>query len=61
MRLSELMSSLELWVYPTVGLLSFVGVFAAVAIKAMRTSPDDAAAQGRLPLEDGTTDAGGRR
>lgn len=61
MRLSELISSLELWVYPTVGLVAFVAVFAAIAVRTLRQPKDTAQAHGRLPLEDGTTGSGGQQ
>ena len=58
MRLSELVSSLDLWIYPAVGLLLFFLVFAAVTVRVLRTPKAEAAAQGRLPLEDGTVGDG---
>jgi hypothetical protein len=53
MRLSELMSSLGLWVYPVVGLLGFFSAFLVVLVRVSRTSRDTLARQGALPLDDG--------
>ena len=53
MRLGELVSSLDMWVFPTVGLIAFFSVFAAVALRVIRKPKAEMSANGRLPLDDG--------
>ncbi|MEM7754954.1 MAG: hypothetical protein AAF297_04890 [Planctomycetota bacterium] len=53
MRLSELVSSLDMWIFPTIGLIAFTSVFATVAIRALRKPREEAVYNGNLPLEDG--------
>lgn len=55
MRLSELISSMGLWVYPVVGLIGFLLAFLIVLVRVIRTSKDTIARQGALPLNDGET------
>ena len=54
MRLSELVSGFGLWIYPTVGLLGFVGSFVIVTARAFKSKNSEMAACGALPLDDGT-------
>lgn len=52
MSLTDIMSHLDLTVYPEVGLIIFFGVFVAVAARAMRTEPTTAQARAALPLDE---------
>jgi len=56
MRLSELVSNMGLWVFPALGLVMFLTAFAVVCLRVARTPRDETAANGLLPLEDGTVD-----
>lgn len=53
MHLSDFISSLNMTVYPIVGLIIFLAVFTAVAIRALRISKDESSRCAALPLEDG--------
>jgi len=59
MGLSELVSHLELWVYPVVGLLGFCLAFLIQAVRVSRTSRAEMDRCGNLPLDDGAV--GGAR
>lgn len=66
MRLSELVSSLGLWIFPVVGLIGFFSAFVFVALRVARHGRGEMAAFGRLPLEersdrDGSGQAGSDR
>lgn len=52
MRLSDVVGSLGLWVYPVVSLIIFFLVFIAVSIKAVLTSKQQANYYAALPLSD---------
>jgi len=56
MGLSELVSHLELWIYPVVGLLGFCLAFALQAIRVSRVSRAELEHNGSLPLRDGSLD-----
>ena len=53
MRLSDLISSLDMTVYPIVGLVIFFAVFTAVSIRALRVGKDESRRCAALPLDDG--------
>ncbi|USN99956.1 MAG: cbb3-type cytochrome c oxidase subunit 3 [Phycisphaeraceae bacterium] len=53
MRLSDVISHLDLTVYPIVGLVIFLIVFAAVSVRALRTRKADCARYASLPLDGG--------
>lgn len=59
MKLSELMSSLGLWIYPVVGLLGFVTAFTVVLIRVAKTGKAEMASNGEIPFHDGTDEEGG--
>lgn len=54
MRLSDLMSRLDLAVWPQMALVLFVGVFVLIAWRAARTPGGELKAYAALPLEDET-------
>lgn len=54
MRLSDVMSYLDLTTYPIIGLLCFVAVFLAVAWRALRSSSEAMRHHGSLPLDSDT-------
>ena len=51
MRLSELMSRMNLTIYPEVGLVLFLTIFAGVVIYVLR-GKQDLQRHGNMPLED---------
>ena len=53
MRLSELMSNMDLAVYPQIALVIFLAIFAGVTIRlCSKSSTKDYEEASRLPLED---------
>ena len=52
MRLSDLFSAVDMTVYPVLGLLIFLGVFIAVAVRAARSKQSEMDYNAMLPLED---------
>jgi cbb3-type cytochrome oxidase subunit 3 len=52
MSLTDIMSNMELSIYPQVGLVIFFGVFVAVAARALRTPAKAAKARASIPLDD---------
>jgi hypothetical protein len=53
MSLTDVMSSMDLAVYPQIALVLFLGVFAAVSIRTLRRGSADELRRGsRLPLEE---------
>lgn len=57
MRLSDIMSAMELSVYPQVALVIFLGVFAAVVLRTFaRGRKNELEKLAMLPLEDGMTE-----
>lgn len=61
MRMSELVSSLGLWIYPVIGLVGFLASFAIVLLRVARTGRQEMTANGMIPLEDGTIESEGGR
>lgn len=57
MRMSDIVSSLELSVFPIVGLVLFVGAFLIVTIRALSTSRSSCERWSNLPLESDSVDA----
>ena len=54
MRLSELMSNMDLAVWPQIALVLFLGIFAGVVIRTFsKSAQDQLKAASRLPLDDG--------
>ncbi|MEN0020675.1 MAG: hypothetical protein AAF747_07325 [Planctomycetota bacterium] len=54
MKLSELMSSFDLAIYPTIGLLGFTFAFVVATTRIMVRSKSEVSHQGSLPLNDGS-------
>tara|TARA_Y100001933_G_scaffold130452_1_gene129996 strand:+ start:3470 stop:3709 length:240 start_codon:yes stop_codon:yes gene_type:complete len=54
MRMSELVSSLGLSIYPIIGLIGFGTAFLFILLRAMHRTRDEMAANAAIPLEDGT-------
>ncbi len=52
MRLSDLISGLDMTVFPIVGLIIFFAVFVAVSIRALRVGKDESSRCAALPLDD---------
>jgi heme/copper-type cytochrome/quinol oxidase subunit 2 len=52
MRLSDIMGNMGLADYPTVALVIFLGVFAAVAVRAWRMTRRERDRCASMPLED---------
>ncbi|MCW5764809.1 MAG: hypothetical protein KIT68_02395 [Phycisphaeraceae bacterium] len=61
MRLTDVMSSMDLAVYPALALVLFTGVFALVAIRVARTRREEAARWSSLPLDETPTNPEDRR
>jgi hypothetical protein len=55
MRMSELVSSLGLSIYPIIGLIGFGTAFLFIHIRAAYRTRDEMAANAALPLADGTS------
>jgi hypothetical protein len=51
-RLSDIVGHLDLTVWPKMALVLFLGVFAGVIWRVIRTSKGEMAAAGALPIED---------
>lgn len=52
MRLSDIMSAMDLAVFPEIGLVIFIGVFIALALKTFRTPNNQSEEAARIPLSD---------
>lgn len=52
MRISELMSHAELWIWPAMALGIFVTVFVLIVARAIRQPADEVKRIARLPVED---------
>lgn len=52
MRLTDIMSNLDLSVFPQVALVLFLGVFVAVSVAALRRKGSQTRRLASLPLED---------
>ncbi len=52
--MSSIMSSMELWVWPSIAMVIFLGVFVGVAIRVIRTTKDECDHIASIPLFDGT-------
>jgi hypothetical protein len=62
MRLSDIMSRLDLAVYPEVALVLFLGVFAAVMIRVYgRSRSQEMSRAASMPLEDPPTTVNGSK
>ncbi len=57
MRMTDIVSSLELTVFPIVGLILFGGSFLIVTIRALTTSRSSCERWKNLPLESDSSDA----
>lgn len=53
MRMSDIVSHLDLTIFPIVGLVIFVLVFTAVTVRALKTRKADIARFAALPLDGG--------
>lgn len=53
MRLSDIMSHMDLWVYPVVALVIFLGVFVLVVRRAFNVSPEEHERNSRMAIEEG--------
>lgn len=57
MRLSDVMSAMDLATFPQVALVLFLGVFVGVLVRVyVRGKPADFESQSRLPFDDGAAD-----
>ena len=52
MRMSDIVSSMDMTVFPIIGLVIFLGVFIVVVVRAVLTSPVDAQHAASIPLDD---------
>lgn len=52
--MSSIMSSMELWVWPSIAMVIFLGVFVGVAIRVARATKDECDHNASIPLFDGT-------
>ena len=52
--MSSIMSSMELWVWPSVAMVIFLGVFVGVALRVARSTKAECDHNAGLPLFDGT-------
>jgi hypothetical protein len=59
MKLSDIMSHMNLATYPTVALVLFLGVFVLIAVRVMRAAGAEMDRCGRLPLDEDGPAAGG--
>lgn len=55
--MSALMSSMDLWVWPTIALVIFLSVFAGVAISVFRATTQECDHNANIPLLDGSEPA----
>ncbi len=55
MRLTDIMSHMDLAVWPTIGLIIFLVVFAAVVLRVMTSKRTDNERMAAMPLADDTT------
>ena len=61
MRLTDVMSSMDLAVYPALALVLFTGVFALVAIRVARVRREETARWSSLPLDEAPINPENRR
>ena len=54
MRMSELVSSMGLSIYPIIGLIGFGTAFLFILARALYRTRDEMTANAAIPLEDGT-------
>lgn len=54
MRLTDIMSNMDLDVYPTVGLVIFLGAFTAVVWRVLTSKRSDTERMASMPLSDET-------
>ncbi|MEM0983477.1 MAG: hypothetical protein AAGI17_05980 [Planctomycetota bacterium] len=54
MKLSDLISTFGLWIFPTIGLVGFTLAFLIQAFRVARSSAKEMQTCGELPLDDGT-------
>jgi uncharacterized membrane-anchored protein YhcB (DUF1043 family) len=52
--MSSIMSSMELWVWPSIAMVIFLGVFIGVAIRVLRATKAECEHNASIPLCDGT-------
>jgi hypothetical protein len=52
--MSSIMSSMELWIWPSVAMVIFLGVFVGVAIRVLRSTKAECDHNANIPLFDGT-------
>jgi hypothetical protein len=55
MRMSELVSSMGLTVFPIIGLIGFGAAFVLILLRVARTRTSEARANAAIPLDDGLT------
>lgn len=54
MRLTDIVSGLDLTIFPIVGLVCFLGAFAMIAARVFATSKGEMKSYGHLPLDEDT-------
>lgn len=54
MRMSELVSSMGLTIFPIIGLVGFGAAFVLILLRVAQTRKPEAAANAAIPLDDGT-------
>lgn len=59
--MSDVVSSMNMTIFPIVGLVIFLGVFVVVVVRAVRSSSDDAHHAAHIPLDDEVAPAPGAR
>ena len=59
MRLSDIMGNVDLWVYPVVALVIFLGVFALVIRRTFEVSVQEHERNARLAMDEGEGAAAG--
>jgi cbb3-type cytochrome oxidase subunit 3 len=55
MRMTDLVSGLDMTMFPTIGLVIFGLIFLAVTVRVLRSPKSDAVHHAALPLEEGAT------
>ncbi len=55
MSLTDIMSNMELSIYPQIALIIFFGIFVAVAYRALRTTSQAAKTRAALPFDETDT------
>jgi cbb3-type cytochrome oxidase subunit 3 len=54
MRLSDIMSRMDLTIWPVAALVIFLGIFILIAMRTMKRPREELASEASLPLQDDT-------